>query len=157
MKFLCDQMLGTLAKWLRILGYDTFYANAEITDEKLTRIAEDENRILITRDKQLINKAKKKNLSHIGIKTTDLKDQLSQVLKNIDFIDEKILLSRCTICNTLLKTVEKKEVEEKVPKKVFENNDKFWFCQNCDKYYWTGSHYDKIIRQINSIKKDKRL
>ena len=51
MKFLCDRMLGTLAKWLRIIGFDTSFADANIEDEKLLRLAKDEERILITRDK----------------------------------------------------------------------------------------------------------
>ena len=54
MKFLCDQMLGTLAKWLRLLGFDTFYANDEIKDDILLLIAKKENRAIITRDKELI-------------------------------------------------------------------------------------------------------
>lgn len=60
MKFLCDKMLGTLAKWLRIYGFDTFYANSEIDDEGLMEIAKKEKRVLITRDKDLIIKAKKR-------------------------------------------------------------------------------------------------
>jgi len=54
MKFLCDQMLGTLAKWLRIYGFDTFYANYKISDEELIKISKDEKRVLISRDKELI-------------------------------------------------------------------------------------------------------
>jgi len=54
MKILCDQMLGTLAKWLRIMGFDTFYANAEMSDEDLLNIAKGENRTIFTRDKELI-------------------------------------------------------------------------------------------------------
>ena len=55
MKFLCDQMLGTLAKWLRIYGFDTFYANRDISDSELLDISKKENRILITRDKKSSN------------------------------------------------------------------------------------------------------
>ena len=152
MKLLCDQMLGTLAKWLRILGFDTFYANAEITDDELLDIANNEKRTIISRDKELIIRGKKKNLTTIEVKTTYLDEQLQQVLKFI-LIDEKIILSRCTLCNTILETRAKSSVKGKVPKKIFENNDKFWFCSTCNNYYWKGSHYEKIINKIDEIKK----
>ena len=152
MKILCDQMLGTLAKWLRILGFDTFYANAEMSDEDLLNIAKGENRTIFTRDKELIMKGKKKNLNVISIETTDLDLQLNQALKHVN-IDEKSILSRCTLCNTVLDTVEKNKIQGKVPSKVFENNEKFWFCSKCNKFYWMGSHYNEMINKIDKIKK----
>ncbi len=152
MKLLCDQMLGTLATWLRILGFDTFYANDMITDGELLHIANNEKRTIISRDKELIIRGKKKNLTTIEVNTTDLDEQLYQVLKIIS-IDKKFVLSRCTLCNTILETRTKNSVEGKVPKKVFENNDKFWFCTTCNKYYWKGSHYEKIMHKIDEIKK----
>ena len=80
MKFLCDQMLGTLAKWLRIYGFDTFFASSQIKDEDLVEIAKNENRTLITRDKELIYSAKRQNIKTIELKTTDLDEQIKQVL-----------------------------------------------------------------------------
>lgn len=154
MKLLCDQMLGSLAKWLRIFGFDTFYANNEMTDEDLLHIATIEKRIIISRDKELILKGKKQNINVIEIKNTDLNDQLKLVL-NLIKIDEKLVLSRCTLCNTILKTIEKSKVEGKVPRKVFDNNDEFWFCNKCKKFYWMGSHYKKITDKIDEITKRK--
>ena len=152
MKILCDQMLGTLAKWLRILGFDTFYANAEMSDEDLLNIAKRENRIIFTRDKELIIRGKKENLTIIAIETTDLDLQLNQALRHVN-IDEKSILSRCTLCNTVLNIIEKNKVQGKVPSKVFENNEKFWFCSKCNKFYWMGSHYNEMINKIGKIKK----
>jgi uncharacterized protein with PIN domain len=152
MKILCDQMLGSLAKWLRIAGFDTFYANNEMTDEELLHIAVKEKRILITRDKELITKSKKLTLNVIEITTTDLDRQLQQVLSIIN-INKKLILTRCSLCNNILKTIDKKEVKNRVPKNVFENKDKFWFCNNCDKFYWNGSHHEKIMKKIDEITK----
>jgi len=151
MKALCDQMLGTLAKWLRLFGFDTFYANSEMEDEELLQVAKKEDRVIITRDKQLIARGKKEKLSVIEINTTDLDEQLNLVLKNVD-IDQKAILSRCSVCNTILDEIEKSEVKGKVPTKIFENNEKFWFCSKCDKFYWMGSHYKRILNTIEKIK-----
>ena len=145
-------MLGTLAKWLRLFGFDTFYANAEMDDDELLEMAEKENRVLITRDKELIIRAKKKNIQIVEMISIDLDEQLSVILKNVD-VDEKAVLSRCSLCDTILNEIKRDEVKNKVPEKVFRNNDRFWFCSKCDKIYWRGSHYDKIQSKINKIKK----
>ena len=145
-------MLGSLARWLRLFGFDTFYANSEISDDEVLRIAENENRILITRDKELIIRAKKKKIQLIETSLVDLDEQLIHVVKK-EFIDEKMILSRCSLCNTILEEIKKNDVKTKVPEKVFLNNDRFWFCSKCDKIYWMGSHYNKIQSKIDQIKK----
>ena len=150
MKFLCDQMLGTLAKWLRIYGFDTFYANNLISDEELLKIAEKEKRIIITRDKELIYNAKRRNLEIILVDTTDLDEQLNMILKDYK-IDESLFLTRCTLCNNTVKSIKKKDVKDKVPQRVFENNENFWYCSKCDKVYWKGSHFDKMKEKIKNI------
>lgn len=152
MKFLCDQMLGTLAKWLRLFGFDTFYANAELDDRDLLEIAKNEDRAIITRDKQLIEMSKKEKLNFFKINSVDIDEQLFNVLKELE-IDEKNILSRCSICNSTIDKIKKSDVKDKVPERVFDNNEKFWCCPRCDKIYWTGSHYDKILTKINKIKK----
>ena len=123
MKFLCDQMLGTLAKWLRIYGFDTFYANSKISDNQLIKISKDEKRILISRDKELIQHARRENLKTIKVKTTDIDEQIKVVLNDLKF-DKSQVLSRCILCNAEVEIIQKDKVREKVPKRVFENNEK---------------------------------
>lgn len=149
-----DQMLGSLAKWLRILGVDTYFAKNTIMDEDLLQIAKSEKRILITRDKELIIRAKKHKIPTISIHSTDLDEQLRTVLKQLP-IDTNKFFSRCTICNTPVDNVEKKSVTQFVPKKVLSTKDKYWYCSTCDKYYWQGSHYDKIQKKILTILESK--
>jgi hypothetical protein len=144
-------MLGTLARWLRLFGFDTYYANEEIDDDELLNIARDENRIIVTRDKHLIWRAEKKELPVISISSANLDDQLRHVLMDVT-IDDHQILSRCSLCNTPLLEVKKNDVENKVPEKVFNRNEKFWWCPLCDKLYWTGTHYQKIINKIDKIK-----
>jgi len=152
MKLLCDQMLGTLAKWLRIYGFDTFYANMEMDDSYIIDMCKKDERVLITRDKELIIRARKENLKTIGIKSIDINEQIKIIISKIE-IDSKKLLSRCILCNSLVEDIKKSEVKEKVPERVYRNNDKFWYCKNCDKIYWKGSHFENMIEKINQIKK----
>jgi uncharacterized protein with PIN domain len=152
MKFLCDQMLGTLAKWLRLFGFDTFYVNTEIDDSKLLQLAKEENRVILTRDKQLIERGKKDNIKVKKIPSTDIDQQLYQVLRDIK-IDKKNVLSRCSICNQIINEIAKNDVENKIPDRIFKSNEKFWYCSKCDKIYWIGTHYEKILIKINKIQK----
>ncbi len=151
MKFLCDQMLGTLAKWLRIYGFDTFYANSEIDDSELITISKKENRILISRDKKLLQRARRENLKTIEIKTTEINEQIVKAISDKK-IDYSKVLSRCILCNTTVDEIKKYEVKGKVPKKVFDNNETFWFCPKCKKIYWKGSHYENMVEKIKYIK-----
>lgn len=149
MKFICDQMLGTLAKWLRIYGFDTFYANGKISDEELIRIAKEEKRILITRDKTLAKVGKRENIKIIEINDTNLDNQIKMVLKDKNIEDDAIL-SRCLICNSTIEEIEKEKVKGKVPDRVYRSNDEFWFCKNCNKIYWKGTHYINMLKRIKS-------
>ena len=150
MKFLCDQMLGTLAKWLRIYGYDTFYANSEMDDSKLLGISKNENRVLITRDKNLIQTAQKEKIKTIDIKTTDIDEQIKIIISNFK-IDKTKILSRCILCNNKIEEIKKIDVKGKVPERIYDFNKKFWFCKKCNKIYWQGSHYQKMFEKINKI------
>ena len=153
MKFLCDQMLGNLSRWLRFFGFDTYYAKNDISDDELLDIAKKDNRVLITRDKELIIRAKSRNLKYISINTIDLDDQLRYVLKGISIDDEKIL-SKCSICNSNLIKINKNNFKDEIPIKIYNNLDDFLFCKTCNKVYWKGTHFDKILKKISLIKED---
>jgi len=150
MKFLCDQMLGTLAKWLRVYGFDTFFANSILEDKDLIEIAKKEQRALITRDKTLAQVARRENLKVFEIKSTDIDEQLKQVLRDIN-VDEKQFFSRCLLCNSPISLIDKNKVKDKVPKLVYKNNQKFWYCSKCNKIYWKGSHHDNMLKKIKSM------
>jgi uncharacterized protein with PIN domain len=143
-------MLGSLAKWLRIVGFDTLYPDTTTTDDEVLHIAKAEKRLLISRDKELIIRGKKIKLDVLEIHMTDLDQQLAQVLTHIP-IDSAQVLTRCTLCNTPLISVEKKATKTYIPQKVFETRDQFWYCSACKKYYWMGTHYKNMIEKINKL------
>jgi uncharacterized protein with PIN domain len=147
MKFLCDQMLGTLAKWLRIYGFDTFYAKRDMKDLELLELSKKENRVIITKDKDLVYNARREQIKVIKIQTTNLDDQIKNILENTK-LEEDSILTRCLTCNTLLCGIDKKNVKNKVPPKVFENHTEFLFCNNCKKIYWKGTHYKKMLEKV---------
>ena len=149
MKFLCDSMLGTLAKWLRILGYDTTYGG--YSDQELIDIAGKENRILLTRDKLLYQKAQNLFFA-LYVANVPLDEQLDLTLKKTEAaIHKHKLFSRCTLCNIPIVKKNKREVEKMIPFFVYQSHNTFWKCPNCRRVYWKGSHWENIINRIQNL------
>jgi uncharacterized protein with PIN domain len=148
MIFLADHMLGSLARWLRFLGFDCAYPDAT-SDKELKEIVKREKRVLLTRDKEL---SRAKDITAFYIESTDLEDQLIQVVENFD-LKTDLALSRCSLCNSILEEIEKKEVEGKVPQNVFSLRDEFWECKQCGKYYWKGTHYEGIKKTLEELER----
>lgn len=145
-------MLGSLAKWLRIFGFDTYYPSSEATDDDLLQKAKQEQRMIISRDKELIARAKKESIPILGIHATNLQEQITQVLTSLPF-DSIQILTRCIVCNTPLQSIAKETAKPHVLPKVYESRDEFWFCPICSKYYWKGTHYENMSEKINELRK----
>jgi len=140
-------MLGKLARWLRILGYDTVYAKEG--DNDLIRVAKEEKRILLTRDRELAGRS-----GGFLIKTFSIDDQLRELLDaGLIEVREERMLTRCPLCNSMLESVDKGFVRGKVPERSFENSDRFWHCGHCDKYYWVGKHWTDIKERVERIRR----
>jgi uncharacterized protein with PIN domain len=146
MKFLADHMLGSLARWLRFLGFDCAYPDV-LPDKKLRELAQKEDRIILTRDKEL---SKAKEVKTLYITSLELERQLLQVISKYDLkLDDAF--SRCSLCNSKLTEIEKMHVKDKVPEKVFERQNEFWECKGCQKYYWKGTHFQGIVKTIKEL------
>jgi len=143
-RFIADCMLGTLAKRLRLMGYDTLFFN-RIEDEELVQTAIREDRIILTRDSGLLQrKAVQKN---IFIDSDGLETQLNLVRRECGLkSDENKFMSRCLICNTRLISLNKREVIGRVPPFIFLRHSKFNFCGGCNKIYWKGSHIKDALK-----------
>jgi len=143
MKFIVDGMLGRLAKWLRILGYDTAFS-PNLDDDQLVRLARAEGRLLLTRDRDL---ARRRGLQCLLVESHHLEEQLDQILAELALTGEQPF-SRCPVCNTPLRKVEKPEVEGRVPPHIFRTHKDFSLCPNCDKIYWPGTHWARMREKL---------
>jgi hypothetical protein len=135
MKFIADNMLGRLAKWLRIIGCDVLYFQ-DIEDEELIRISLKENRIVLTRDTKLIKRLK----NYLFIKNDHIKDQLSQFLDAFRIDPFENFFKRCTVCNDLIKEIKKDEIKKFIPPYVYNTQSIFMRCPGCKRIYWGGTH-----------------
>lgn len=142
-------MLGRLAKWLRILGYDVIYYRS-IDDDELIQKANIEARILITRDLEIASSDKANYC--ILIVPDNYREQLKQLFRLLSLrVDRQMVFSRCLICNEHLKKTEKETVKGKVPPFVFESTEEFMLCSKCDKIYWRGTHSERIEKVISEL------
>jgi len=150
-RFIADVMLGSLARWLRVLGFDTLYDN-RIDDEELVRLALRDRRIALTRDRRLTERRAISNQA-ILIRSDALREQLQQVLERIHFrLDPAragvLLLSRCIECNSPLSPIERASVEGQVPSYVFSTQVEFKKCGSCGRIYWGGTHRDRMLEKL---------
>ncbi len=131
MKLLCDHMLGSLARWLRFMGYDTAYPEPG-PDRTLIERVRSEDRILLTRDKDILD------------------DQIREVAAALPL---RLVspLSRCSLCNEILVSASMEDVKDSVPEGVRSRHRAFWRCPSCGRVYWRGTHWDKMVARLNEL------
>lgn len=148
MRFAADQMLGKLAKWLRILGYDTLYSRT-LPNDRFLALA-DEGRILLSRDTRLVGKVASDRL--IFVEANDPKVQLHSLVHQLGLKPQpEEFFSRCTVCNGHLELMEPEDVVGKVPDYILTAYNRFSECKTCERIYWPGSHFARSRREIRRL------
>ncbi|WXG43139.1 MAG: Mut7-C RNAse domain-containing protein [Promethearchaeati archaeon SRVP18_Atabeyarchaeia-1] len=152
-KFLVDEMLGEVARWLRLLGYDADYLK-DVTDQELINRSKRDGRVLLTSDQELQARATKEGIHSLLLQSGSVTSKLVALAKayKLDLCLNPTN-SRCPICNGKVREVcNTKELNDSVPSKVLDKNDEFWVCTKCNKVYWVGGHWKNITRTINEVK-----
>jgi hypothetical protein len=145
--FAAEKTLGKLAKWLRILGFDTFYA-PDISGKQLINAGK--KRILLTRTQR--NQEMKISGECIFIASNDPYEQLREVIQALGITMKDIgPFSRCIRCNALIRRVDKDSVRGMVPDYVWETHDTFRMCIICRRIYWPGSHIRRSLDIIERL------
>ena len=141
-------MLGKLARWLIMLGYDAAYGGSDgRPDSSLQEQAKREGRIFLTRDTRIPQVA---GLRMILVRPTRFEDQLRFVLRKLELKpDRKRLFTRCTYCNQALESVPREEALTQVPPLVRELQTDFWRCAKCRRMYWGGTHTQRTIEKLD--------
>jgi hypothetical protein len=148
-KFILDVHLGKLAKLLRLLGFDTYYRN-DLEDEEIIQIAQAEKRTILTKDLGIL---KQNAVTHgYYVRATKPEVQLEEVTERFHLNKEMSVGTRCIDCNTILETVKKSEIIDRIPPKVKKYYEEFYICRTCDKIYWKGSHYESMQKIVDRIR-----
>ena len=144
-RFVVDAMLGRLARWLRVLGYDALYS-ADAEDSALVRRAMADDRILLTRDVEL---ARRRGVRVLLISDDRVENQLHEVAKSLS-LTAREAFSRCLNCNARLVDSDRAQARDLVPPYVFATQTRFRRCPNCGKVYWRGTHWAHMLATLES-------
>ncbi|MGB8220894.1 MAG: Mut7-C RNAse domain-containing protein [Methanoregula sp.] len=150
-RFIADRMLGTLTRYLRFMGYDTISANGfregnSNEDTLLLELAKNEHRILLTKDHELARRG-----NDLAVLVTD-GDVLTQVqqLVGLGLIERRLLMSRCSLCNTVLREAREEEIGAATYAPLDRTGYTFFWCEQCGKLYWNGSHGKSLLQRIDA-------
>jgi uncharacterized protein with PIN domain len=154
MEFIVDCMLGKLAKWLKILGFDAVFFS-KIEDSELLTLAKKEKRILLTRDTGLIEKSR--DIRTLFIESEDWNRQIEQVLDEFKLWQDIQPYSRCIECNAELKGLPKNRARNLVTPFVYEKVDAFSICPSCGRVFWKGTHHKDMEVKLEEILKKKEM
>jgi len=150
-RFVADVHLGTLARNLRLLGFDTIW-DRDLTDDAIIDIAADQKRIILTRDKGILKNGR---VTHgYWLRSTDPTQQLEELIRALDLVGNIAPYTRCMGCNARLESVRRSDVVGAVPLQVFLVYRDFKRCTNCRRIYWQGSHLnrlDQIVERARNV------
>ncbi|WED44021.1 Mut7-C RNAse domain-containing protein [Legionella cardiaca] len=147
-RFILDVHLGKLAKYLRLLGFDTTYEKS-IEDVEIAERSRFENRIVLTRD---INLLKHKRITHgYWVRNDKPINQVQEILTRFDLYLQCKPLTRCMKCNGILIAAPKNEISKSLLPLTQQYYEKFMRCDSCQQIYWQGSHYEKLLQKISLI------
>lgn len=150
-------MLGRLARWLRLIGQDTLYYPS-IEDSRILRIAREEHRVILTRDTRLVKVRDLKN--YLLLTENDPLQQLKTVIMTYNLYPTgregfellfRNLYSRCSLCNSQLEDASPEQAKLSVPDYVFRTAAAFKKCPHCRKFYWQGTHPEKLRKKLREI------
>jgi uncharacterized protein len=146
--FAADAMLGRLARWLRVLGYDTWY-DAGVADPALVQLANDEDRVLLTLDRHLLRELRP--LRAIELRQEAPLLQLRQIVGTLQLTPPAELFTRCLLCNALLDEMAHGEAAPLLPEGVQEIPGPVRRCPCCARLYWDGSHVRRMRTALDRV------
>jgi uncharacterized protein with PIN domain len=149
MRFLCDEMLAGLGRWLRAAGYDTTLADPGMNDRDLVEWARAEDRLLLTRDRRLIEirGATDHAVVLLGNGIDACAAELSARL-GLDWRHRPF--SRCLVCNALLENAGE-HLRSRLPERARALPGPLTVCPACGRLYWPGSHVRRMRRRLASF------
>lgn len=140
--FIVDTNVGKLAKWLRMMGFDTFFFD-EIDDGMMVKMALAQNRIIITRDTEFMKRraVTTRRVRAILVSGDNPELQMQTVLAELELSNKSKPFTRCIECNVELNELEREVAAGLVPERVYEQQDQYMVCPSCRRIYWRGTHW----------------
>ena len=151
-RFIADAHLGALARRLRLLGFDTVLAT-DGADHELAMLADTEDRILLSRDRELLKHRRVRRGRFVRAIRRD--EQLREVVRQFGLREAIRPFSRCLECNAPLRAVARERVLHRLPEGVAQRQDAFTACEGCGRVYWTGTHWRRLAEIVDALAVDR--
>ncbi len=148
-KFVLDVHLGTLSKYMRMLGFDVKYQN-NYSDSRIIDLSLKDRRAILTRDLGILKQ--RRVTRGYWVRNTKPVKQIEEIVERFNLKNEIKEFSRCMECNSILKSIDMEKVVSRIPPKVKAYQKEYYFCKKCDKVYWKGTHYEKMKILIEKLK-----
>lgn len=151
-KFIADNNVGKLARWLRLIGYDTILLKQK-DDAQMIRIALGENRVILTKDVQFMKRRLVTSgaLKTLHIEQDDPEVQFQEVVESLSLDYDFKPFSRCLECNQVLVARDKEDVQDLIPARVLETQTQYSQCPACHRVYWPGTHWQAMGRKLRDL------
>lgn len=151
-RFIADHNVGKLARWLRMMGYDTLFFDGS-DDSRMVATALSEDRVILTRDTGIMKRrlVTTGRLKAVLVVSDEPELQVKQLLRELGLDTRLNLFTLCLECNQPLTSRSREQVRERVPPHVFKTQHQYMECPSCHRIYWRGSHWQAMIRKLKRL------
>jgi len=151
-RFIVDENVGKLARWLRMMGYDTLIFTG-VDDSQMVTRALDEDRVILTRDTQIMRRRAVAGgrVAAVLIRSDNPERQMRQVVEVLNLDCQFRPFTVCLECNQLLEERSREQVQERVPPYVFQTQQRYMECPGCHRIYWRGTHWEAMSKKLENI------
>ena len=152
LKFIVDHNVGKLAKWLRMMGYDSLFFNGS-DDTYMVAQAMAEGRVILTRDTEIMKRwvITSERLKAVLINSEEPKQQMQQLIGTLELKRQFKPLTLCLECNQPLVERSREEVKDRVPPYVYKTQSQYVECPACHRIYWRGTHWEAMLKKLNKF------
>ena len=151
-KFIADENVGKLARFLRLVGYNTIFFRGK-NDSQMVDIALAEDRIILTRDTYILKRriVTTGRIKTILIREDTIEEQIKQVMEDMNLNNLGRPFTLCLECNQLLVARTKEEIKDRVPSYVWLTQKEYVECPQCHRIYWKGTHWEAMTKRLKKL------
>jgi hypothetical protein len=147
-RFIADSHLGALARLLRMAGFDTRYENPCL-DEEIRRLAGEERRIILTRDRALLMCRTVTHACYVHAREPHA--QFREIVERLQLGSRARPFTLCLHCNLPIAAAEKAQIVDRLPGAIAATYERFWICAGCQRVYWEGSHWARMRDMLREM------
>ena len=156
-KFVVDNNVGRIARWLRMMGYDAVLFHG-LDDGLMVKLALSQGRIIITKDTGFMKRraVTTRRVRAVLVSGDDPEVQMQKVITELKLNTCYQPFTRCLECNAVLQPRDREEIKDEIPPRVYERHEQYMECPDCRRFYWQGTHWEDMHRKLQQFELQMR-